>query len=76
MVITMMTLTQIFHNRAFQKVALISSATLGVLGILSGTWQAANGDIAGFGGLVSGAVLIAISGYGLRALKHRPLHCA
>jgi hypothetical protein len=72
-----MMLTEIFHSKAFQKVALNSSGTLGVLGILSGAWQAANGDIAGLGGVVSGVVLIAISGYGLRVLKTRPpLHCA
>lgn len=72
----MTTLTQIFHNRAFQKVALIGSTALGVLGILSGAWQAANGDMASVGGLVSGAVLLAIGGYGLRALKLGSPHCA
>jgi hypothetical protein len=72
----MTTLTQIFHDRAFQKVALIGSAAWGVLGILSGAWQAANGAMAGVGGLMSGAVLLAIGGYGLRALRARSPHCA
>lgn len=71
-----MTLTQIFHNKAFQKTALVSAATLGVLGVLSGAWQVANGELVYVGGLMSGLALLAFGGYGLRALRHRPLHCA
>ena len=56
-------------NYTFQKTLMVSAITIGIVGLLSGTWQASVGNPVSIAGLIGGAVTLAIGCYGLYKIR-------
>ena len=54
---------------SFQKLLMIGAVVVGVVGLLSGIWQASVGDPASIAGLIGGAITLAIGCYGLHKIR-------
>lgn len=55
-----------FNRKALQRGLFVSAFVVGLLGVLSGAWQASSGNVSGAGGVIGGAVMLAVGTYGLK----------
>jgi len=52
-----------------QKALMIGAIAIGIVGILSGIWQASVGNPTSIAGLIGGAITLAIGCYGLYKIR-------